>query len=176
MSANKQRKALAQAKARARSRKRRLGREPWSHWGRHDGDLDPVVYAVGEADGDIGFLGPAPGVEKMSDVLLEFIEPFQSATPTDDEVLDLARLGAVAWNVALFSEDLRPKEIDRVLQDLPIAATDLFREMVDRKVTHFRDNRRYIVNVDMGERPGGCTLMVASTFEPPVDTEPFLSQ
>ena len=82
MSANKQRQALAQAKARAKSRRRRFGREKWPHMGRrNDGDIDPVVYAVGNSENDIEYLGPAPGVDKMSAVLLEFIEPFQSATP-----------------------------------------------------------------------------------------------
>jgi|GEM_PF-4878641 len=166
MSANQQKKSLAQAKARAKAKKRKLQRE--HEWPRSEPayrDVEPVVYAVNDSTNDVKFLGPAPGVEKMSAVLLEFIEPFQSATPTDDEVFYLARLGALAWNVALFPDELRPKEIDRIVRHLTVAEVDLFYKMIDRKLIRFRDNHRSIVKVDMGERPEGCTLLVSSTFE-----------
>jgi hypothetical protein len=58
--------------------------------------------------------------EKMSEVLLEFIEPYRHLARDDTALEKLIALGAVAWNVSLLPESERASALDQF-------ATGLFR-------------------------------------------------
>jgi hypothetical protein len=48
----------------------------------------------------------------MSEVLLEFIEPYRNLAHNDSALKKLIALGVVAWNVSLLPEDQREKSLD----------------------------------------------------------------
>ena len=57
---------------------------------------------------------PAGG-EKMSEVLEDFVEPYQELADTDDSFRKLLTLGMLAWNAALLPQDQRWAMIDEML-------------------------------------------------------------
>lgn len=87
--------------------------------------------------------------EKMSEVLLAFASPLlgQIRTKKDfDAALDLAIL---SWNMTLVSDDLRQESFDKIIASyLPIyqpKIRTMIEMMIERKNTHFADNKRFIV-------------------------------
>ena len=53
----------------------------------------------------------APGMRKMSETLLEFLEPYRELADTDEATERLIALGALAWNLALRPADERKREL-----------------------------------------------------------------
>jgi hypothetical protein len=62
-------------------------------------------------DDDLGLLSPPE--ERMSDVILEFIEPYREAAHDEATFEKLVALGIIAWNVALLPEAEREHELDK---------------------------------------------------------------
>ena len=111
-----------------------------------------------------------PGLEKMSDVLEEFVEPWMTSAATTDGYRRLLTLGMAAWNAALLPADKRAECIDDLAGNggIPAAGRPMFRafiqEMIDRKQAFFSQNTRAIVSMklmDTGDEP---YLTVASTL------------
>ncbi len=90
----------------------------------------------------------------MSDVLEEFLEPYEDMAQTGDAYRKLLNLGMLAWNAALFPEDKRRAMIDDTLgagfskasaSDRALAR-ELIETLVRRKEEHFATNRRAILS------------------------------
>jgi hypothetical protein len=122
-----------------------------------------------------GYFGPASfvvepaGLEKMSELLERFVEPFLSKSKTRDEYRELLAIGAVAWNVALFPKESRLAELDDAARQLRFSKADqpeflgLLQELMDRKDRYFSTIKRAIVSYEVIDTPDGFNLFVIST-------------
>jgi hypothetical protein len=110
-----------------------------------------------------------PGERKMSEVLLEFIEPYTDQCPTEDALGKLVTVGVVAWNAALESGSKRQEFIDHMVEAVPPEARPAMRgiiaELIQRKLAYFAGNRRAIVDYQLSMTPQGPHLSVVSTMD-----------
>jgi hypothetical protein len=112
------------------------------------------------------------GVEKMSAVLEDFVEPYRALADTEDGFRNLLNLGMLAWNAALLPEDQRRAMIDEMLAaglsrapgEVRARARELVEALVRRKEEHFAANRRMIVSFTLTDRGDDYHLSVASTL------------
>jgi hypothetical protein len=119
------------------------------------------------------FVVNPPDAEKMSDVLDDFVAPYEPSAETKDDYEKLLTLAATAWNAALLPEAKRPQMLEEVLgKELPGVPKNLrkdlrafINELIARKLTHFAANRRMIVDFTLQETHDGYHLSVASTLE-----------
>ncbi len=66
-----------------------------------------------------GALKGAGGQEqKISQLLLEFIEPYREYASNDDELDKLICMGILAWNVALMPKEARAAKVEEVAASL----------------------------------------------------------
>ncbi len=114
------------------------------------------------------FYGPRRG-QKMSEVLLEFIEPYRDSAPTEESLRKLLTVALVAWNAAMLSPSERLKFLRETAEDLPAEVRDDFQAVIEpliaRKEKHFSHCRRWIFNFDLAMRSAGPHLTVLSTLE-----------
>src|SRR5947209_719339 len=79
----------------------------------------------------------ASGQIKMSEVLLDFIEPCTRRAHSEDEFRNVMRLGLVAWNTALLPKERQVETIERFIDEAVHDGADNFRqvvyEMIERK-------------------------------------------
>jgi hypothetical protein len=112
-----------------------------------------------------------PGEVKMSEVLLEFLEPYSEYWANEDSMRKLITVGMIAWNAALFSGPKRTSFIDDMVQQVPPDVRSDMRaildEMIQRKETHFGGIKRAIISYELGMTPAGPHLSVMSSMEPP---------
>jgi hypothetical protein len=110
---------------------------------------------------------PAVGGEKMSEVLLEFIEPYSDKWKNEEELSKLLALAIVAWNAATFSGSERDAFIEEMAQALPADARPFMRaivmEMLQRKLLHFASNKRLILSFEVTPTPTGPYVAVVSS-------------
>jgi hypothetical protein len=130
--------------------------------------------ARGPLGGSPFVVNPA-GQERMSDVLDDFVAPYERSAETKEEYEKLLTLGITAWNAALLPEAERSRMLEDVLgkglPGLPKSLQEDLRafinELIARKLTHFAANRRAIVDFTLQEAHDGYHLSVASTLEGP---------
>ena len=111
------------------------------------------------------------GQTKMSKVLEAFVEPYLELADTEHGKAMLFHLAVVAWNAALLPEEKRQTMIDEVLKEgakqIPKKGQRdlklLLAAMIQRKLSHFAENRRYIVSIELTEMGQDYYLSVAST-------------
>ena len=111
--------------------------------------------------------------EKMSDVIEDFIEPYRVATTTDDEYRSLIGIAIIAWNAALLSGPQRATFLKEAFTAIAPAVghnaqadfVAFLNELIERKMQHFPNNRRYIVNYRITPTPDGLHLSIASSVE-----------
>jgi len=124
---------------------------------------------------DHKFIMNPEGAEKMSEVLRRFVEPYAGAADTKEAYGKLLTLALTAWNAALMPEAERPamleQVLDRGLTSAPVSLRKELRAFVDeliaRKLKHFADNRRMIIDFTIEETPTSFHLAVVSTLLPP---------
>ena len=112
------------------------------------------------------------GREKMSEVLDDFIEPYQEVADDEDSYRKLLNLGVLAWNAALLPEDQRRTAIDETLREgLPGSSKEyraqakaLIEMLVQRKQERFAANQRVIISFELTDTGDGFHLTVASTL------------
>ncbi|MBF0552497.1 MAG: hypothetical protein HQK60_18450 [Deltaproteobacteria bacterium] len=106
------------------------------------------------------------GVVKMSEVLLEYIEPY--AWETKEELYQLVSVAIIAWNAVLLSGDKRKDALEKMLNLLPAEIHDdvtvLIGAMIRRKEKYFAHIRRVIVNFHITMTKDGPHISVASTL------------
>lgn len=123
--------------------------------------------------GESDSLGPL-GLEKMSEVLGDFVEPFVGQTRNIDEYRNLFHFGVMAWNTALLPEDERQEAIDDIIRKIgPETGAELrelqvlLDQLILRKKRHFATNRRVIAGFDLRETSEGFCLNVVSSLDAP---------
>jgi hypothetical protein len=105
---------------------------------------------------------------KMSEVLLEFLEPYSEHWETEEELRKLLSLAIVAWNAALYSGSKRKEFIERMLEVVPPMVRQdmkaIIEEMIQRKEKDFASNQRMVVDYHLAMTTQGPHLSVASTL------------
>jgi hypothetical protein len=144
------RKKKGKRKKDKQARRRRLGR------------------AARALPGDTMIVVSPPGQAKMSEVLVEFLEPYSEHWRTVEEFRKLVSVGAVAWNAALLPRSEREAFLQEMVQAVPPEVRQDMRsiveEMIHRKETYFADNKRAIVNYEIAMTPAGPHLSVISSL------------
>ena len=126
----------------------------------------------------------------MSEVLLDFIEPYRSFADTDEAMEKLVIIGITAWNVSMLPEDERDATITKLAigaiggQSLVRRITSKIRtallgvsrdvedfkqvvyELIERKLRHYAANQRFIVSYELSQTEDDIHLFVVSTLTP----------
>jgi hypothetical protein len=112
-----------------------------------------------------------PGVEKMSEVILEFLDPYIDGDETPEKLDRLVSFGVTAWNAALVPAAERDKLIQKSLAKTESGFQQeflhWFGELIRRKETAFPDNKRFIISYQLTMTPDGAHLSVISSFDRP---------
>jgi len=117
-------------------------------------------------------------MEKMSEVLERFIEPYMTGSAAPETELDLRKLltvAVLAWDIANLSPDQQKAQIDQIIREGVSHKSDadqrLFRtlveDMIDRKNTHFSTINRTIISFDVRFTGHGYDLTVVSLIKMP---------
>jgi hypothetical protein len=119
--------------------------------------------------GDLPLVRTPSGEVKMSEVLLDFIEPYRDHCHSEEALRRLIVVSLVAWNAALVPEAERAKLIADLTQTVPSEVRgdmlSIVGEMLLRKQTYFADNKRFIVDYELTMSPTGPHLSVISTLD-----------
>ncbi len=109
------------------------------------------------------------GKKKMSEVILDFIEPYLPAAQTLEHYHSLVSVAVIAWNAALFPPLERRRMVDSVIDKaLSNGAEDMklvIQELIRRKDRYFSDNKRIILSYDLAMTNEGPHLSIASTLQ-----------
>lgn len=112
-----------------------------------------------------------PDDVKMSQVLLEFLEPYADEWETAQELSDLVAVATLAWNATFAPVPEREQYLQSVLDTVPPAARDDVRgvvlDLMRRKIALFGEVRRMVLDYQVTETADGPHLSVMSTFPPP---------
>ncbi|MFH1906688.1 MAG: hypothetical protein ABIL11_04765 [Chloroflexota bacterium] len=111
--------------------------------------------------------------EKMSEVLLAFIEPYREFATNREAYERLIVTAIVAWNAAVVPKKEREKLLDETSKSIMGSAGDkaaqdfksVVNELMEWKKRHFPANKRYIVSYQLSETKHKYHLAVASTLE-----------
>ena len=108
------------------------------------------------------------GRSKMSEVLLDFIEPYREDAESEGDLRSLLTMGIGAWNTALLPKAEQEDVINRVVAEGPIDREDNFRrlanELIARKEKYFAHCRRFIFGYELTVTREGPHLTVLSTL------------
>lgn len=115
-----------------------------------------------------------PGVEKMSEVLMEYAEPLTTPLPAHDDKAFRNAIGvaAMCWNAALSPKELRKEGLNQFVSSranemLPAAELrEILNFMVERKNRFFRNNKRWILDYSVTCTKKDRHVQIASTLEP----------
>src|SRR6267142_6169291 len=113
--------------------------------------LKPGLPMQGLRDGSVMIRTPV-GEKRMSEVLLEFVEPYSDHWKTAEDLKKVLGVAVLAWNAALYPGPEREKLLREMVAMVPPDAGADFRsfveEMIQRKVSRFAANKRVIINYD----------------------------
>lgn len=110
------------------------------------------------------------GMEKMSEVLEGFVEPYMEMAITANSYRKLLTLGMAAWNASLLPADEQTALIDRVVGTAQISDSDaafmrsFLQKLIDRKEAHYPTIRRFIINFVLTDTGDGFHLSVISSL------------
>ncbi len=117
------------------------------------------------------------GVAKMSDVLKDFVSPYEDVPQNKKELQRFLETAVTAWNLALLPKKERIKILDEIfipilkkaktvidVEDIAYGRS-LIEKLIDRKLKYFADNQRQVMSFQI-ENFGkdGYYLSVASTM------------
>jgi len=116
-----------------------------------------VVYAPNQA-------------EKMSEVLLDFIEPYKEFADTTEAMHRLITTALVAWNTALLPEAEQAESLEQISKALPAETVEDFYAivgaMIERKNKFFADYTRLILDYELTDTGDSYHVSVISTLNP----------
>ncbi len=110
------------------------------------------------------------GEVKMSEVMIDFIDPYTTHTETYDAYNKLVMLAIMAWNAALLPRNERKTLLDRSISKMPISRTEkkelrrLLGVLIERKDKHFADYTRTIMDYQITETKNNFHLSIASSL------------
>ena len=120
------------------------------------------------------FVETPKNLAKMSEVLMEYIEPFLEGTETYEECSNLLEIAVMSWNMALVSEEERQEELKELFSDNAsdpeeIEAEKLIQKLMNkfikRKLKFFAEEKRFITDFKLTENSGRFHISVASSFK-----------
>jgi hypothetical protein len=110
-----------------------------------------------------------PGHEKMSEVLLEFVELYSGQWNTEEELAKLLTVAMIAWNASFLSGSEREEFLRDMVAAVPPEARPAMRaimdELIQRKLSHFASNKRMLLDFQITMTPSGPHVAVMSTLE-----------
>ena len=106
---------------------------------------------------------------KMSELLIDFMQPYLEAAETLEQYRSLVGMAAIAWNIASLPPPMRPEMLQNLEEFMPSTSSGAFQEIIDelikRKETYFADVDRLIIQYDVTETDdGGWHLAIASNM------------
>jgi hypothetical protein len=108
-----------------------------------------------------------PGFEKMSQVILDFAQPWLKDAEDEDDMRGILSAAIFAWNLSLLSEKDCGIEFQKhLVPKLPRQHQITMRKMITRKRTHFASNHRAIIDYQIGTKGDALDLHVVTTLEP----------
>jgi hypothetical protein len=117
----------------------------------------------------VKFIRNARGQVKMSEVLSEFIEPYERMAKTEDAYNRLLSVAVVAWNAALLPDRQRHELITTMINAAKTPDADeaklVIQELISRKDKYFPDIKRFIISYELTMTREGPHISVASTLE-----------
>jgi hypothetical protein len=109
-----------------------------------------------------------PGAAKMSEVLLDFVEPYRQFAPTVEALRRLLTVAMVAWNAALLPPSKRDELIQSTAKAHPPEAREdylaILEPLIQRKLAVFPNCCRAVLSFDLSMGPSGPHLQVLSTL------------
>ena len=118
--------------------------------------------------GRMKFIHNPPGQLKMSEILMEFIEPYAVMARSEEDYRKLLSTALVAWNAALLPKAERREMVDSIInQAMPDAADDarlIIHEMIRHKDRHCAENNRAMLSYELTMTRDGPHVLVASTL------------
>lgn len=118
-------------------------------------------------------VGPTGDGIKMSDVLEEFVKPYEQFAETKEAYRKLLTAAIVAWNVMLFPEKDRWSRLDELLGTLPENIREdgkqIIQELMVRKERFFSQHKRMIVDFEVADIGSKKHLSVMSMAGPTRD-------
>ena len=113
------------------------------------------------------------GHEKMSDILMRFVDPYIDFSKPEEEQLKILSISALAWNVSILNTDAQIAQINKIsLESFPENSQhirNILNELVSRKNRYFADIKRYIIDFEYKDLGDNYHLTVASTLDLPKD-------
>lgn len=128
--------------------------------------------------------------QRMSKILLEFIEPYRGSPVRPHMLLGIVGAGVVAWNASMLPEEERDSAITRSLirvlaggsrirvlamrirtailgePEVIVGIKQLVLHMIQRKLRFYPNIRRCILDYEVTETEGEVRLVVMSTLAP----------
>jgi hypothetical protein len=129
--------------------------------------------ADGPLNTRVSALAIAPeGLEKMSEVLGDFVSPFLALVDTDDDRRMVIKTAVLAWNLSLLAPIKRSLMLENSIVNICPSDNLLDREnlrkdlnqMITYKLQSFADNQRKILDVQISDYGEQFHLSVASTL------------
>jgi len=114
---------------------------------------------------------PPVDEEKMSAVILRFVEPYSELVSSKQAFERLIVLAMVAWNATLLEGHARQELLDLFKGTLPSDSDQewqpdieqLLAKLMRRKERHFADDQRFIIDYRVSESRDEYNLAISST-------------
>jgi hypothetical protein len=137
--------------------------------------LKNTVIESGLDEPGMTFAENPEGYEKMSEILIEFVKPFLDKANSHQRREALFSVAVVSWNLAIVPENERQKMLKMMSKKLrnkqdPEFAKDtqsLIEEFIERKLTFFADNNRFITGFELDDRSDSFYISVSSVIPKP---------
>jgi hypothetical protein len=154
-------------KRKQKKRKRRHRSQPRAIPARYD----KMIHRLQESGiGDHEIVYAPEQADKMSEVLLDFIEPYKQFADTTEAMHRLISMALVAWNAALLPEAEQGDSLKQISKALPADTVDDFYaivgEMIERKNRFFSDYTRNILDYELTDTGDSYHISVISTLTP----------
>ncbi|MGB6068569.1 MAG: hypothetical protein WBG50_27490 [Desulfomonilaceae bacterium] len=111
------------------------------------------------------FVGHNSSDEKISEVVMRFVEPYAPYMETEHQWKILIGMALIAWNAALFPHEERKAVIDEHINDSTIfmleEAKKVFYELIERKDKYFANYNQVLAAFDLTMTSNGPSLTVA---------------
>ncbi|RUT03795.1 hypothetical protein DSM106972_047090 [Dulcicalothrix desertica PCC 7102] len=112
------------------------------------------------------------GYEKMSDIMVKFLEPYTVKLRSPQEYEKLLVIGMLAWNASLMTPEQRKEMInDAVSQTIGYAGIESQREMkeivnelIERKEKYFSNIKRFITSYKLKNKGRDFNLSIVSSL------------
>jgi len=105
----------------------------------------------------------------MSEVLLDFIEPYQYMTDSEESLRMLVTTALIAWNTALLPEEEQEESLQKIAETLPDEAVEDFyvtiNELIERKNNYFAQYTRHILHYELTDLGDDYHISVISTAD-----------